>query len=292
MITFFEATNIFEYPDSISHDIIYPKASYTSLLPFQFYLPIGWKLNRIRVINKYSNEYIDISSTLIPAMLLHNTSLYTYFLYNGMGAITGLDCGQIWQLEIKLKKSIFTKTVYSSYFELINPSDFNYIKIYNSKDFENRIYSSGYYDVLYFDKILRLDEPYIEEIVIDNGDGSKFYESQIYAENYNIVLYGDKYFAKWMEKLHRFDTSLITFDEYTDEPIFDRIQCKKTYDEDTRLYQITLNFKLNNLEKLDCLDDYEFVTLGHNDDIQDTLTGSGGIEIIGSDGNAIAVTRY
>ena len=259
MLYFNSDNTLFAVNESFNQDLFYLKASRTTLLPFQFRklsgsdMPLyGWGVR-----NYQTGEITTFSNSLITKISA-GSGIY-FFLYVGGSLGVTLDCG-IYQviLRLQLSKGAPYTSYYSNYF-VVSDND-NYITLGSNLDFGKKLltypYPGGFAQKIFFNKLALTNEPYFEENIIESGSVNRERESQVWSEIYKLSIIVDKWTLKELSQISMYDICTLTFDEYLNEFILDRIEFSQNYNEDLRLYEVELTFKVNEINKV-CGDDID-----------------------------------
>lgn len=271
MITFSDS-NIFKFNRFLNPNETLTLTDARNLTNFTFVMysnTHNYFINKLELLDINGNAIDLLTDKDLILNYFSNEEQRFYFIYNYdvSGNFANLTCG-VFQLKVTLKKvkrfdgTITYTNQYSNFFQITDLNNLNFFKLYNSKDFNNVLFSKGFYYKFLTEKKLTLIEPQKIETIIETGGITQLYESQVIANQYNLKFLCDVYTAQFFESISLFDTYELQFEyENVIGLGLDRITSEVVYNDDLQIYEVTLLFKFNELNKSLCLSNINAVLI-------------------------------
>lgn len=246
---YFNTSDIFTVPEHFNPNLFYPKALKRSICAFSLY----FTSNQVDPFVSFNVLEYGGGLTALPEDILleYNEQSTQNWWYQYLGIDIGLDLNcNFYQVQIVVQETaITTRTYYSNWFFVFGTSIANRLEFGGSGDFGTKLLSTGFYFKLYFDKRAIIQEPFYEETIIETDNVTQEREYQLFSEQFTLTIYCEKWLLKELQELPFYDDCLLYFEEYNGEEILDIIEVSSSYNEEIRLHEVILTFKVNQLDK-------------------------------------------
>lgn len=231
------------------------KASATYFIPFQFKVANeGTPVNP--TIFKLVNGSREIDMSLANINVYYDDDYY-YFIFKHDNDVSNILETGFWQIRITLSSS---EIYYSNWIEVVCHTQIQgYFDFYNSKDFSDIIFQTGFLYRLYVTSQFISTEQFKKETFFEKSDGTKIYEFQSVASGYSFSMLTDIWQIQQIEFMSIYDNFSVTFNEFEDENLFEKPTIEKTFE--NYQYKLNINFFINNTTKSQCLKNKEIVTV-------------------------------